>query len=316
MKNNLKLRYGENPHQVPSYVHFEKKTNSPLKNLKKLIGRELSYVNFTDIAAGLETVRMFKEPAVVVIKHNSPSGIALGKDSEEALRRAVQADPVSAFGGVVVLNHPIDEKTAKAFSDFKEDRVQMDIVAAPSVSSKAEKIIHKVRKTTGIYTFGKIPKKRSDWKHLKFFDGGYVSQPWDDDIEKSFKEWKTVTKRKPTKQQLKQMQIAWKFISRIRSNTIIVVDKLLPMTRGIGSSQTARIFSTEIALKHAGKHTKGAILASDSFFPFPDSVSLAAKHGIAGIVQQGGSVNDQASIDAANKADISMVFTYRRAFWH
>ena len=168
----LKLRYGENPHQIPSYVYFEPRTNSPLKNLKKITGRELSYINFTDITAGLETVRMFKEPAAVVIKHNSPSGIALGKSSEEALRRAVSADPVSAFGGVVILNKPIDEKTAKAFADFKEDRVQMDIVAAPSLSKKAEVIIHKVRKTTGIYTFGTIPQKRSNSKHLKYFYGG------------------------------------------------------------------------------------------------------------------------------------------------
>ena len=192
----------------------------------------------------------------------------------------------------------------------------MDIVAAPSLSKKAEVIIHKVRKTTGIYTFGTIPQKRSNSKHLKYFYGGYVSQPWDDNIEKSFKDWKCVTKKKPTGQQLKQMQVAWKFISRIRSNSIIVVDEVIPMTRGIGSGQTARIFSTEIALKHAGKHTKGAILASDSFFPFPDSVALAAKYKIAAIVQQGGSMNDQASIDAANKAKLPMVFTYRRAFWH
>ncbi len=312
----LKLRYGENPHQKDAFVHFDIKTNSPLKNLKKLLGRDLSYVNFTDISAGLETVRMFKEPAAVVIKHNSPSGIALGKNSEEALRRAVAADPVSAFGGVVVMNCPIDEKTAKAFADFKEDRVQMDIVAATAVTKQAEKIINSVRKTTGIYTFGRIPKKRSTKSHLKYFDGGYVSQSWDDNPEKNFKNWKVVTKVRPTKRQLKQMRIAWKFIMRIRSNSIIVVDKLLPMTRGIGSGQTARVFSTEIALEHAGKHVRGGVLASDSFFPFPDSVILAAKHKIGAIVQQGGSVNDQASIDAANKARVPMVFTYQRAFWH
>ncbi len=312
----LTLRYGENPHQKDSFVHFEKNNNSPLKNLKKLVGRELSYVNFTDISSGLETVRMFNEPAAVVIKHNSPSGIALGKNSEEALRRAVAADPVSAFGGVVVMNSPIDEKTAKAFTDFKASRVQMDIVAAPSVTREAQKIINWVRKTTGIYTFGKIPKKRSNKNHLKFFDGGYVSQFWDDNVEKSFKDWKVVSKVKPTKQQVKQMRMAWKFIMRIRSNSIIVVDRILPMTRGIGSGQTARVFSTEIALKHAGKFAKGGILASDSFFPFPDSVELAAKFKIGAIVQQGGSMNDQAAIEAADKARIPMVFTYRRAFWH
>ncbi len=313
-RKKIDLRYGENPHQK-AVVYFEPNNNSPLANLQKLTGRELSYINFTDIAAGLESVRIFDKPAAVVIKHNSPSGIALGESPAQALQRAVSADPESAFGGVIVLNKPLDIKTAKTFADFKEDQgVLIDIVAAPSITDKAKDFIKKVRKTTGIYTFGDIPAKRSNPTHFRFFDGGFVAQDWDDKID--FVKWKVATKIKPTTKQLKQMKLAWKFIGRIKSNTVIVIDKNLPMTRGIGSGQTSRIRAARIALEQAGKNAKGAILASDSFFPFDDCVKLAAKSGITAIVQQGGSVNDKASIDAANKAGISMIFTSERKFWH
>lgn len=311
----LTLRYGENPHQKSS-VYFEPNTNSPLRNLQKLTGRELSYVNFTDISAGLECVRVFKEPAAVVIKHNSPSGLALGRDASEALTRAVAADPESAFGGVMVLNSPLDLKTAKTFASFKEENgVLVDIIVAPSVTSEAQEFIKGIRKSTGIYTFGKIPKKRSNNSHIRYFDGGYVVQDWDNNGD-NYKNWKVVTKKKPTKVQMDQMKLAWKFIGRIKSNTILVMDKRLPMTRGIGSGQTSRIRSAKIALEQAGEHVKGAILASDSFFPFDDTVKLATKLGISAIVQQGGSVNDKLSIEAADKAGIPMVTTGERKFWH
>ena len=141
-------------------------------------------------------------------------------------------------------------------------------------------------------------------------------QDWDDSAEANFKNWKVDSDIKPSNKQLKQMRTAWKFIGRIRSNSIIVVDKDIPMTRGIGSGQTSRVRATRIAIEQAGKHTDGAILASDSFFPFDDSVKLAAEHGIGAIVQQGGSINDKASVKAANAAGIPMVFTGERKFWH
>lgn len=314
-RRSLDLRYGENPHQKGA-VYFEPNTNSPLKNLQKLTGRELSYVNFTDIAAGIEVVRMFPEnPAAVVIKHNSPSGIALGNLIAEALKRAVAADPESAFGGVIVLNRPLDIETAKTFAEFKEEAgILIDIVAAPDITDEAREFIKGVRKSTGVYIFGKIPQERKNKIHKRFFDGGFILQDWDD--ESLFDKWKVVTTLEPTKKQLEQMKFAWKVISRVRSNAIIVVDKALPMTRGIGSGQPSRLRSTRIALEQAGEHTKGGVLASDSFFPFDDSVKLAAEFGIRAIVQQGGSVNDKTSIEAANEAGISMVFTGERKFWH
>jgi len=314
-RKGIVLRYGENPHQK-SVVYFEPNNNSSLQNLERLTGRELSYVNFTDISAGLECVRVFTTPAAVVIKHNSPSGLALGSTIDEALKRAVAADPESAFGGIIVLNKPMDLKTAKTFANFKEENgVLVDIVAAPSVDQNAQEFVKGIRKSTGIYTFGKIPKKRSNNIHMRYFDGGFLLQEWDNDGE-GFKNWKVVSKKKPSAKQLEQMKVAWKFIGRIKSNTILVMDKNLPMTRGIGSGQTSRIRSAKIALEQAGSYSNGSVLASDSFFPFDDTVKLAVKHGITAIIQQGGSINDKLSIEAADKAGIVMVLTGERKFWH
>lgn len=311
----FKLRYGENPHQE-GVVYIEPNTDSPLSKLQQLSGKEPSATNITDVAAGIESVRLFKEPCAVVIKHNSPCGIALGKDIKEALIRAVTADPLSAFGGVVVLNSPLDLITAKRFAKFKENKVQVDVIAAPKITPDAVDFLKNVRKSTGLYSFGKLPRHRANSKQIKSFYGGFIIQDWDDKQEKGFKEWKIVTSRKLSSKQIKLGQFGWKTSTRIRSNTVIVVDKKIPMTRGIGSGQTSRVGSAKIALEHAGRYAKGAILVSDSFFPFDDCVKLAHKYGIAAIIQQGGSINDKASIDAANKARVAMTFTGKRAFWH
>lgn len=309
-----KLRHGENPHQDAS-VYFAPNTNSPVGSLQKIVGRDLSYVNLADIWSGIESVRWLRDSSATVIKHNSPSGIALGRNSAQALTRAVEADPESAFGGVIVLNSEIDEAAAKTFASFKEEHgVLVDIVAAPGITDEAKEIITNIRKSTGVYVFGKIPNKRTDKRHIKYFDGGFLIQDWDDSI--NFRSWKTAGRYKPTKKQMEQMKTAWQFVKRIRSNSVIVVDRDLPMTRGIGSGQTSRVRATKIALEQAGKFNKGAILASDSFFPFSDSVKLAVSKGIGAIIEQGGSVRDKDSIEVADKAKIPIVFTNERAFWH
>ena len=168
----------------------------------------------------------------------------------------------------------------------------------------------------GIYEIGNLRKPTKNIFNIKWVDDGFILQTQDIYSDKDFRKWEVVGNKKPTRKQLEQMKIAWIFITRIKSNSVIVVDKDLPMTRGIGSGQTSRIRSTKIALTQAGKYTNGAILVSDSFFPFEDSVKLAAKCKIGAIIQQGGSINDKISIEAANKAEIPMVFTRRRAFWH
>jgi phosphoribosylaminoimidazolecarboxamide formyltransferase/IMP cyclohydrolase len=315
LRKTIDLRYGENPHQQAA-VYLLPLTSSPFSNLKKQWGRDLSHVNITDINAGLESVQLFKTPTAVIIKHNCPCGIAGGNTPAQALKRAIEADPESAFGGIIVMNKPMDLTAAKEIGKFKDEKKSnIDIVAVPNITKEALFYLSKVRKSMGIYTFGKLTHYQ-DTQHLKQISGGLVIQTADTNIEKSFKDWKVVTKKKPTKQQLEQMHLAWKFISRIKSNAIIVVDKTLPMTRGIGTGQTSRVRSTKIALSQAGDAAKNGIMASDSFFPFDDSVRFAQDAGISCIVQQGGSINDQASIDAADKAGMVMIFTQRRAFWH
>lgn len=308
------LRYGENPHQKAALYTYPS-VDSPLNSLTKKWGRDLSLINVADINAGIEEVRLFNEPAAVVIKHNSPCGIALGSSISQALDRAIEADPQSAFGGVIVLNKMIDLKSAHIIGKFKSEvRGNVDIFAAPAIENEALHYLMQVRKNMGIYTFGNI--HYSDKMNIKWINGGLILQTTDENIEVSFDQWRVVTKTKPTKKQIEQMKIAWKFVSRIRSNSIIIVDKKLPMIRGIGSGQTSRIAATQIALSQASKYLRGSILASDSFFPFDDSVKTAAKQGVGAIIQQGGSIRDEDSIKAADKAHIPMVFTGRRAFWH
>ncbi len=310
------LRYGENPHQQGA-LYLIPKTNSPISKLKHLWGRELSGTNIGDIYSGLETVRQFSVPAACVIKHLSPCGIAIGKNAQEALDRAVKADPVSAFGGVMVLNKPMDENAAGVVATFKNEREgNIDIVALPAITDKALELLKKVRKSMGIYTFGEIPSQRTEKRDLKYFAGGVLLQDFDDDVEESFKFWKVVTKKRPTLKQFNLMKFGFKAVKTVKSNSVLVVDKAIPMTRGIGSGQTSRIGATKIALEQAGEFVKEGILISDSFFPFDDSVKLAGKYGIGAIAEQGGSLNDKASINAADKLGIPMVFTGRRAFRH
>ncbi|MBI2334473.1 bifunctional phosphoribosylaminoimidazolecarboxamide formyltransferase/IMP cyclohydrolase [Candidatus Daviesbacteria bacterium] len=308
LKKLKDLRYGENPHQRGALYQMPN-TSSPLSKLKHLWGRELSGTNSGDIYTGIETVRQFKEPAAAVIKHLSPCGIALGKDVKEALQRAIESDPVSAFGGVVVLNTKMDEEAAHAIG-------HMDIVACPEISGKALEILKRIRKSMGIYTFGKIPQTRSEKWDMRWFGGAMLLQDFDDQTEAGFKNWEVVTRKKPTSKQLEQMQFGFKAVKAVRSNAVLVVDENIPMTRGIGSGQTSRIGATKIALEQAGQFAKGGILVSDSFFPFDDSVKLAAKYGISAIVEQGGSINDSQSIKVANETGITMIFSRRRAFRH
>ena len=314
-KTNI-LRYGENPHQEGA-LYLMPNTNSPLSKLNHLWGRELSGTNIGDIYSGLETVRQFQQPAACVIKHLSPCGIAVGKDAQEALDRAVKADPVSAFGGVMVLNKKMDEAAAKVIATFKNEKEgNVDIVAVPEITDGALDLLKKVRKSMGVYTFGEIPKKRSEKWDVKYFAGGVLLQDFDDNVEESFKDWKVVTKKRPTEKQMELMRFGFKAVKTVKSNSVIVVDSEIPQTRGIGSGQTSRIGATKIALEQAADFAKEGILISDSFFPFDDSVKLAAKYGIVAILQQGGSVNDSVSITAADKAGITMIFSGRRAFRH
>lgn len=310
------LRYGENPHQSAA-LYLTPNTNSPFAEMTHIAGRELSMMNVTDINAGLEAVRIFDEPAAVVIKHNTPCGIALGATPAEALQRAIDADPESAFGGVVVMNKAFDKKAAEIVTSFKDERKGLfDIVAAPGIEDEAQDVLKGVRKSMGVYVLSGIRKPVEGDMVMKEIIGGFTYQSADADTDLGQDKWEVVTKVKPTKEQLKQMEIAWRFIRRMRSNTVVIMDKVLPQTTGIGTGQTSRLRAALMAIELAADKAVGAVLASDAFFPFDDVVSLAAKNKIGAIVQSGGSINDKASIEAADKAGIPMVFTNERTFWH
>ena len=310
------LRYGENPHQSAS-LYLTPNSNSPFENLQYIAGRELSMMNVTDVNAGLEAVRIFDEAAAVVIKHNTPCGIALGSTPAEALQRAIDADPESAFGGVVVMNKPFTKEAAEIVTSFKDERKGLfDIVAAPGIEEDAQEILKGVRKTMGVYVLNGAPKPNKGDQSIKEIIGGFTLQSTDWDIDLGRDKWEVVTKVKPTEDQLKQMEIAWKFIRRMRSNTVIIMHLTLPQTTGIGTGQTSRYRAAQMAIELSADKAAGSVLASDAFFPFDDVVSLAAKNKIGAIVQSGGSINDKASIEAADKSGIPMVFTNERTFWH
>ena len=307
------LKYGENPDQAGALYLFD--GDSPMDKLMRVGGgRESSMVNITDINAGVESVRMFPDsPAATIIKHNTPSGIALGENISQALGRAIESDPVSAFGGIVVTNRPLDVDSVSVLEEFTG---LIDVVSAPDIPPDALERLIALRKDLGIYTFGEIPRERSQKYQIKPVDNGFILQEWDDEPTDT-STWKLATTNlTPTDEQLQLMKFGWDAVRRIKSNTITVIDQKIPMTRGIGSGLTSRVEATKLALSFAKDHAKGGILISDSFFPFGDSVQLAADAGIAAILQQGGSRKDQESIDLANAAGIPMVFTGKRAFWH
>lgn len=306
------LRYGDNADQN-AVLYLQPGVDSPMGRLEQLAGRGLSETNITDIQAGMYAVRMHDVPAAVVIKHNSPCGIAVGAD---ALSLAFDADPESAFGGVIVVNRAMTMADVEVIARFKQEgRGQMDIVAAPSFEDGVVDALGAVRKSTGVYAFGKLPPHSPGGQFVRIIDGAAVIQTENDPMS-NLSKWEIKAGASLSEAQWEQAALGWKFVSRIRSNTIVIMDRNLPMTRGIGSGQTSRVRAARIALEQAGAYAEGATLISDGFLPFPDTVQLAATHGIKTIVQPAGSVSDEKVFEAARTAGITMVSTGQRLFWH
>ena len=311
------LRYGENPHQQGALYTEPLLDFASLAGGAQLLGQEPSLCNVYDMSAALESVRDFTDrPAAVVIKHATPSGFAFGATSAEALEKAIHADATSAFGGIIGLNRPMDVETAQVVARFRElESSNIDAIVAPGAAEEAVAILRQTRRRMVLYTVDELGPLPSGSVNVKQVPGGFLYQQANTSpIDRA--SWKVATQKQPTPEQLRGMEDAWLLMRHIRSNTIMVWDEAGGVTLGIGSGQVSRVGSAKIALEQAGERARGAILASDSFFPFQDSVELAASYGIAAIVQQGGSINDQASIDAADAAGIAMVLTGERAFWH
>lgn len=264
-----------------------------------LNGKELSYNNFKDVDIAWKCANEFDEPSCCALKHNTPCGVAVGKDTYQAYIKAYEVDPTSIFGGIVAFNKKVDKRTAEEMI-----KIFLEVIAAPEYDDDALEIL-KQKKNLRVLEFKNLPK---DDKYMVTVDGGILVQEEDKNL---FNELKVVTEVKPTSEEMNDLIFGMKVVKYVKSNAIVVAHDGIAL--GIGGGQVNRIWPTEDALRRG----KGAtILASDAFFPFRDVVDKAAKYGIKAIIQPGGSLRDQESIDACNEHGISMVFTGIRHFKH
>ncbi|HHY77905.1 MAG TPA: bifunctional phosphoribosylaminoimidazolecarboxamide formyltransferase/IMP cyclohydrolase [Clostridiales bacterium] len=301
------LRYGENPHQQAAYYKDPLRTIGMLHNAEQLNGKELSYNNINDANAALELLKEFHEPACMAIKHANPCGVGIGSDVFEAYKKAYEADPVSIFGGIVAVNEEVDARTAEEMA-----KIFLEIIIAPSYSDDALKIL-KEKKNLRVLKLDGIKYRPEKNLELKRVSGGLLVQD-SDYADFSMEDIKYVTEKKPTEEQMKDLLFAWKVVKHVKSNAIVIAKD--GKTLGIGPGQTNRIWSAQMSIERAGEHVKGAVMASDAFFPFSDVAEAAANAGISAIIQPGGSIRDQDSIDVCNKAGIAMIFTGMRHFKH
>ncbi len=306
-KKIQELRYGENPHQRAAYY---RELNPPPHSLvfaKKLHGKELSFNNIMDMDAAWRLVNDFTVPACVVVKHNNPCGVALAKDIDTAYKKAWDADSLSAFGGVVAVNRPVDIGIAELAS-----KVFIEIVIAPAFHEEAVEVLTQ-KKDIRLLVMDEERMPHGSEKDYKKVEGGLLVQ--DVDLDRGERdEMRIVSKRHPTEPEWEDMLFAWRVSKQVKSNTIVYAKDLV--TVGIGAGQMSRVVSSEIAAMKAGKLAKGAVMASDAFFPFRDGIDAAAKAGIKAVIQPGGSVKDDEVIKAANEHKMAMVFTGIRHFKH
>ena len=302
------LRYGENPHQESSLYINE--YNDKQLRFDKLHGKELSYNNYNDLFAGLEILQSLNgRTGTVIIKHANPCGISINKNPMISFKRAYECDPLSAFGGVIACNYKMSKKVAHEVS-----KNFLEIILSKGFDKDALKILKK-RKNLRIIDVSKFKNKNS--MSVKFFDGSFLIQDKNNKIVKK-EEFNCVTKLKPKRKDLAEIEFAFNISKYVKSNAIILCNDF--STIGIGGGQPSRIDSCKIAIQKAKKFQlnkiKNSIAASDAFFPFPDGLELLVKAGVKTVIQPGGSIKDKEIVDYANKAKIKMLFTGIRHFYH
>ncbi len=298
------LRYGENPHQAAAF-YASQSGALPLGG-ELLGGKELSYNNLLDLDAAWRTVEAFGDPAAVIVKHQSPTGIATGAMIAQAFGPALASDPVSAFGGVIAVNRAVDDDFVAALNDLF-----IEAIAAPDFAPAAVEAFARSRKNCRLLRM--LPAARPEAWSLRRIRGGYLAQTIDcgDPQEAT---WRAVTRRKPSPAEMLTLQFAWRCVQFVPSNAIVLA--VPGATVGIGGGLPSRVDAARLAIQKAGARSAGAVLASDAFFPFPDVVELAAQAGVAAVVQPGGSIRDASVIEAADSAGIAMIFTGVRHFLH
>lgn len=304
------LRYGENPHQSGAFYVERGAAAGTIARAESLGagGKELSFNNLVDVDAALEAVREHDRPAAVVVKHTNPCGVATAETLAEAYKTARDADALSAFGGIVALNREVDETTAKLLAE-----TFLECVVAPKFSAGALEVL-RAKKNLRLLATGAWLAADHGALQYKRVGGGLVVQARDATAAGEVAKGKVVTKRTPTAEELKALELAWRVCKHVKSNAIVLAKG--ERTVGIGAGQMSRVISVQIACEKAGEGSKGSVLASDAFFPFPDGLELAGKNGITAVAQPGGSVKDADVIAAADALGIAMVMTGARHFRH
>jgi len=314
-KHETPMRYGENPHQQAAYYTWPQQKCAGIESAKLLHGKPLSYNNIADAHAALALAQEFEVPVCVAIKHATPCGVAIGDTIEKAYTAAHDADPQSIFGGIICVNGEIDAPTAAKMND-----TFLEVIIAPSFSSDALEIL-KTKKNlrllqisignAGTPCKSDNPVLNNNVLELKSVGGGVLIQQTDT-INIETESHITVTKKSPEKTD--DLLFAMKVVKHVKSNAIVIAKN--GVTLGLGGGETSRIWAAEAAISRAGDLAKGAVLASDAMFPFPDVIELCATAGITEIIQPGGSINDKLSIETADKHNIAMIFTGTRHFKH
>ena len=302
----LSLRYGENPHQKGA-LYIPALGSGGVARAEQLHGRELSYNNLMDADAAWGAASDFADPTVAIIKHTNPCGLASSDDLAEAYRRALEGDPVSAFGGIVAFNRPVTAAAAEAMKG-----VFYEIVIAPDYEDAALKELRK-RKNLRVLKVAPLKAKGADTLWFRPISGGLLVNTADNIVEDPGT-WKVVTERKPTAEEMESLVFAWKVAKHVKSNAITIAKGKTLL--GMGAGQPNRVNSVRLALQAAGDKAPGSALASDAMFPFADNIEVAAQGGVKAVAQPGGSIRDDEVIAATNKLGLAMVFTGVRHFRH
>ncbi len=319
-----KLRYGENPHLLGSFYKEVTKDPLALQNFEPLQGKELSFNNILDVSAAVDALSEIaqKEPACVVIKHNSPAGAAIAKTVERAYEGAwYGGDPLAAFGGVVAVNREVDKKLAANMLSKRGGKKFFEVLAAPKLTLGAMGIFSKRKNLIVLKNKGLEKPKARRGSDYKFLRGGVLRQDFD---SKQIKEsdLKIVTKERPTKKQIKDLLFAWSIVKLSKSNAIVIAKNQTLISSGVGQQdrkEACRIAVFKATDKARGKNKKtpiGTVAASDAFFPFADGPEILIKVGVGAVIQPGGSIRDQETIDLCDRHGVSMVFTSVRSFKH
>ncbi|HEX9928566.1 MAG TPA: bifunctional phosphoribosylaminoimidazolecarboxamide formyltransferase/IMP cyclohydrolase [Pyrinomonadaceae bacterium] len=298
------LRYGENPHQQAAV--YESEFEGGVAQGELLGGKEMSFNNYLDADAAFNLVSDFDETACAIIKHTNPSGVGIGESLEEAYARALATDPVSAFGGIVAFNRAVNADVARALIE-----IFTEVVVAPEFETDALEIL-RAKKNLRILSVGAREDFEEDFE-FRQISGGFLVQTCDRNVL-THEQLKVVTKRQPTENEIRALQFAWRVAKHVKSNAIVYANEF--QTVGVGAGQMSRIDSVKIGAQRAVLSLQGTVLASDAFFPFRDGIDEAAKNGITAIIQPGGSMRDEETIDAADAHNLAMIFTGIRHFKH